>query len=139
MSRRIVAVLAGVLVWLLVATIVNRLLRMGLAGYAAAEPAMAFTLTMQWWRLAMGALSSVVAGYATARLAGAQQAGGAPRASAAATILAVVLLVFFLPVHYTLWTKFPAWYHLLFLASLPALTMLGARLARGTPRDATQR
>ncbi|HEY3075248.1 MAG TPA: hypothetical protein VGJ74_08755 [Burkholderiales bacterium] len=31
-----------------------------------------------------------------------------------------------IPVHYTLWNRFPAWYHVLFIASLVLFTLLGA-------------
>jgi hypothetical protein len=40
-------VVAGLAVWMLVATLLNFGLRAGLAGYALAEPAMAFTLGMK--------------------------------------------------------------------------------------------
>ena len=46
----------------------------------------------------------------------------------AAKVSAVVLLVFFIPVHYMLWDKFPLWYHLTFLVSLVLLTIAGAML-----------
>jgi len=47
----------------------------------------------------------------------------------------IVLVALFIPVHYGLWDRFPIWYHLVFFASLIALTPAGAALARrrGTP------
>src|SRR5438128_720355 len=41
-------------------------------------------------------------------------------------VLAALLLPIFIPVHYALWHKFPAWYHVLFIASLVLFTLLGA-------------
>ena len=43
-------------------------------------------------------------------------------------VLGGVLTALFIPVHYRLWDNFPLWYHLLFLASLFPLTVLGALL-----------
>jgi hypothetical protein len=45
-------------------------------------------------------------------------------------VLVALLLVFFVPIHAMLWDKFPAWYHLVFLASLVGFTWLGAVLLR---------
>lgn len=127
MLRRILALLAGLVCWLLVATLVNRALRMGLAGYAAAEPSMAFTLPMLWSRLLMGALSSIVAGMVAARVL----PEPAPATGLRGTLLGLLLLLFFLPVHWKLWSSFPVWYHLLFLGTLVPLCMIGARLRPG--------
>ena len=41
----------------------------------------------------------------------------------------LVLLALFVPNHIMLWDKFPLWYHLTFLTSLPVLALLGGRLA----------
>jgi hypothetical protein len=38
------------------------------------------------------------------------------------------MLVFFLPVHYRLLSKFPIWYHAVFLGTLVPLTILGGVL-----------
>ena len=118
--RRVIAFISALIVWVLVASLLNRLLRMGLPGYTAAEPAMAFTLSMKWARLALGALASVSAGWVLARLA--------PNARRLPLILGALLLALFLPVHYNLWNKFPIWYHLLFLLTIIPWVMLGARL-----------
>lgn len=78
---------------------------------------MNFTLTMLLLRLLLGAVSSFGAGFVAAWIA---------QRNVAVRILAGVLLVLFLPVHYTLWDKFPAWYHVTFLLSLVLATLLGA-------------
>ena len=61
MKRTVLAIAAGLLVWILVISLLNRGLRLGLAGYAAAEPAMSFTLTMMAARLTIAALASLSA------------------------------------------------------------------------------
>ena len=59
-------------------------------------------------RLAMSAVCSLAAGFAAARLD-----------KRAPLISGTILLPLFIPVHYALWSKFPIWYHLTFLTSLP--------------------
>ena len=54
MIRTIVAVLSGLVTWFVVATLINFLIRAMVAGYAAAEPTMAFTLQMMIARLSAG-------------------------------------------------------------------------------------
>ena len=116
------AVLIGFVVWFVVATVANLLIRTSLSGYAEAESATRFTLPMLLARLAVGGLSSVAAGFACALFVRANHA--------AVTILAVALVLFFLPVHYSLWTQLPLWYHAVFLVSLAPLVLVGARVAR---------
>ena len=55
---------------------------------------------------------------------------GSPGNHRAARLLAGILLVLFVPLHYSLWDKFPVWYHALFLVSLLVLTLGGAMLYR---------
>ncbi len=86
--------------------------------YAAVEVAMKFTLAMLLLRLLLGALSSLCAGFFAAWIAKGNRV--------AVTVLAGLLLIAFIPVHYTLWERFPVWYHLTFLLSLVVATVLGA-------------
>ncbi len=123
MRRQITAFVIALITWVLIASLLNRMLRIGMSGYAAAEPVMAFTLSMQWFRLALGAMASVSAGYVLARLA--------PKARRLPLILGGLLLAVFLPVHYNLWNRFPIWYHLVFLLSIIPLVALGAQLGAG--------
>src|SRR5262249_23624766 len=122
MKRSILAVVAGLVVWMLVATLLNRGLRAGLPGYALAEPALTFTLGMKVARLILGALASLAAGAAAGLIAPAKMA---PR-----WVLGAIILALFIPVHIQLWAKFPVWYHLVFLGTLLPLVMLGAALPR---------
>jgi hypothetical protein len=130
MIRAALGVVAGLIVWVVVATGLDMLLRSALPGYAAAEPQLNFTLGLMIARLALpGAIPSLFAGFACARIA-----RGDRRAIAA---LAIILVAVFLPAHYRLWLRFPIWYHLTFFGSLVLLTFLGARLARRFSRMAT--
>jgi len=117
--------------WIVAATLVNLLWRFAWPGYAAAEPAMTFTLGMQVARLATGALASIAAGFSAAWIA---KGTGTP-----VKVLAALLLLMFIPVHYRVWDKFPIWYHLTFLASLIPFTLLGAfwkaKTAQAAPQD----
>jgi hypothetical protein len=121
-GRCIVGVVVGIVVWVIIATVGNVGLRLSWPAYAAAEAPMQFDLAMMIARLILGAVSSLGAGLAVARIT-----KGNTRA---AVILGVVLTAIFVPVHYRLWDKFPIWYHVAFLVSLLPLTMLGANLVR---------
>jgi len=125
MTRSILAFILGLVVWVLVASLLNRGLRLALGGYAAAEPQMAFTLGMMAARLALGAVASLAAG-AAARVV-------APSARVV-WVLGVFLLAAFIPAHVRLWTRFPVWYHLVFLGTLVPLVALGATLVRTRSR-----
>ena len=84
---------------------------------------MAFTLPMMAARLSESGVASLLSGSIAAVL-------GRDRLKPA-LIAGIVLLLFFIPVHYSLWHKFPVWYHLTFLSSLVILSVAGGRIARG--------
>ncbi|HKD82816.1 MAG TPA: hypothetical protein VKH81_24215 [Candidatus Angelobacter sp.] len=130
MKRSIFGFLGGLFMWVLVATVLNRLLRLGFPGYTLAEPAMAFTLGMKIARLTLAVLASLAAGATTAWIA--------PRQRILPWILGAVILAMFLPVHVQIWAKFPAWYHLFFLGTLVPLVGLGASLIRKKDGSALQ-
>jgi peptidoglycan/LPS O-acetylase OafA/YrhL len=127
MKRSVLALLVGLGLWVLVVSLLNRGLRVGFTGYAAAEPTMSFTLGMKVGRLIIGAVASLAAGAATGMMA--RSKTGLP------WVLGAILLLAFVPVHIGLWTKFPAWYHLTFLGTLVPLVALGARLTRSRARQ----
>ena len=122
MKRAILAFIAGVLVWVLVVSLLDRALRFIVPGYAAAEPKMAFTLAMMVARLIIAAITSLAAGAVAAVIA--------PASPRVPWVLGVVVLAVFIPVHLKLWNLFPLWYHLTFLLPLVPLVVLGARLTR---------
>jgi uncharacterized membrane protein YfhO len=122
MKRSIGACVAGLVVWVLLVSILNRLLRLLLTGYAAAEPGMHFTLSMMVARLTIAAVTSLIAGAVVARIA--------PAATLLPWLVGAILLALFVPEHVLVWQKFPVWYHLTFLLTLVPLVVLGAHLGR---------
>lgn len=130
MKRSILAFIAGLAAWVLVASLLNRGLRLALRGYAAAEPELTFTHGMMAARLVLGALASLAAGAATRAVA--------PSSRRAAWVLGAVLLAAFIPIHVRLWANFPAWYHLVFLGTLVPLVALGATLIRNRSESSVQ-
>ena len=114
------AVIAALVTWFLVATVLNLALRAWWPHYHEAESAFNFTFAMKLVRLVLGAISSLGAGFVAAWI-------GKVRMRAA-MLTGVVLLALFVPGHYRIWDKFPVWYHLIFLVSLLPLTLLGAAL-----------
>jgi hypothetical protein len=121
MLRAIGGVIAGVIVWGVVIGVLGVALRHGWPAYAAVEKAMTFTVAMMAARLSISAISSLVSGYAAAAIG---------KRQSAALIAGFLLLLLFIPVHYGLWHKFPLWYHLTFLISLPVLSIAGGRLSQ---------
>lgn len=130
MKRSILAFIAGLAAWVLVASLLNRGLRLALRGYAAAEPELTFTHGMMAARLVLGALASLAAGVATRAVA--------PSSRRAAWVLGAVLLAAFIPIHVRLWANFPVWYHLVFLGTLVPLVALGATLIRNRSESSVQ-
>ena len=120
MKRFILACLAGLLTWAVVVTVINRVLRLSLPNYTAAEHTLEFTLGMKWARLLMAIVTSVLAGAVT---------GWISRSSRwALLIVGSVVLAIFLPVHIAIWSKFPVWYHLTFLLTIIPAVLVGALL-----------
>jgi hypothetical protein len=118
--RSVLAIAAGFIVWFAAATVGNLLVRLLVPGYAEVEKAMNFSLAMLLARLVLGAGASVVAGIACAAVT--------PKARWPVNVFALLLLSLFVPVHVSLWDKFPIWYHIVFLGSLFLLVLLGARM-----------
>ena len=125
MKRPILAFAVGLVVWVLLISVLNRALRIFLPGYAVAEPIMSFTPGMLTARLLIAALTSLIAGAAATWIA--------PSSARLPVLLGTALLVSFIPIHVRLWSLFPFWYHLVFLATLIPLVMLGSWLTRARP------
>ena len=66
------------------------------------------------------AVLAIVAGIACAAVT--------PKARWPVYVFALLLLALFVPVHVSLWDKFPIWYHIVFLGSLFPLVLFGAKL-----------
>ena len=132
MWRTISSIIAGLVAWTVIATILNFGLRAALPGYHAAESTLHFTMAMKVCRLSLAALASLAAGASVRAVA--------PASRAAAWVAGAIVLALFLPLHYQLWDKFPVWYHLTFLLSIVPLFALGAALrSRAGKSDAMQR
>jgi hypothetical protein len=113
--------IVGVVAWLVIVTVLNLILRYGWHDYAAIEKLMTFTLPMMVARLSISGISSVASGSVAAWV---------DKSKWTPLIAGVILLLMFVPIHYSIWDKFPVWYHLTFLASLPLLSWLGGELGR---------
>lgn len=125
MKRSILACLAGLLTWVVVVTVIDRLLRLSLPDYTAAEHTLQFTLGMKWARLLMAIVTSLTAGAVTGWVS--QSSRSAP------WIVGSVVFAMFLPLHIAIWSKFPAWYHLTFLLTIIPAVVAGALLPQ--PRN----
>ena len=126
MWRTVGSILAGLVTWAVVATILNFGLRAAIPDYHAAEATLQFTMAMKVGRLTLAAVASLCAG-AVARLV-------APESRWSPLAVGLITLGMFLPVHVQLWSKFPVWYHLTFLLSIVPLALIGASLVRNERR-----
>jgi hypothetical protein len=122
MLKKILGVVAGLLVWSTVVTVAGAIMRLSWPAYASVATAMTFTLTMLVARLSISVLATLAAGLVTAIIA--------PRSLLVRLMPGVLLLVGFIPVHIMLWNRFPVWYHLTFLLSLVPLTYVGGTISR---------
>jgi hypothetical protein len=120
MKRSILACLAGLLTWIVVVTVINRVLRLSLPNYTAAEQTLQFTLAMKSARLLMAIVTSLAAGAVTRWIS--------PSSRWAPLIVGSVVFAMFLPVHIAIWSKLPAWYHLTFLLTIIPAVLVGALL-----------
>jgi hypothetical protein len=125
MKRAILAGFLGLLTWILVVSIIDRILRLVITGYTDAEHTLQFTLAMKFARLLMAAATSIVAGAVVRWIA--------PLNSWVAPTVGAIVFALFLPMHIAIWSKFPVWYHLTFLLSIIPLVMLGSKLALSSP------
>jgi hypothetical protein len=126
MSKKILGVVGGLIVWMIVVMVVGETMRRSWPAYANVADAMTFTLPMMIARLSIGALATLAAGLVTALVV--------PQSTMAKLMPGVLLLIAFIPQHIMLWDKFPIWYHLTFLLSLVPLTWVGGALASTNQR-----
>jgi len=124
MSKNILAVIAGLVVWVIIVMAIGQIMRSSWPAYASVATAMTFTLPMLVARLSISVVATLAAGLVTASIA--------PRSTLVRLMPGLLLLVAFIPEHIRLWDKFPVWYHLMFLVSLVPLTYIGGTL--GSPQ-----
>jgi hypothetical protein len=127
MVRTVLGVVAGIVVWLVVVTVIDRTMRHFWPDYAAAFAAMTFTLPMMIARLAESTVALIIASVITVRVA--------PASRIAPWAFGILMFAVFAPYHYTIWPIFPIWYHAYFLASLLAIPVIVARAMRGKASD----
>jgi len=120
MWRAVGSIVAGLVAWAVIATLLNFGLRLGIPGYVEAEPVLAFTLTMKIGRLLLAAIASIGAGAVVRAVS--------PESRWAPWIAGGIVLCLFLLVHVQIWNKFPVWYHLTFLLTIVPLFLLGASI-----------
>jgi hypothetical protein len=121
MKNGMLAVVAGLVAFVVIATVAGLIMRGTWPEYAAVADAMTFTLPMMFARLSIGALATLAAGWVAAFVA--------RRSMLAALTTGLILLALFIPQHIMLWARFPVWYHLTFLFSLVPLAYLGGTIA----------
>jgi hypothetical protein len=127
MKRSILACLVGLLTWVVVVSVINRVLRLSLPNYTTAEHTLQFTLGMKWARLLMAIVTSLLAGAVTRWIS--------PSSRWAPLIVGSVVLAMFLPAHIAIWSKFPVWYHLTFLLTIIPAVLVGALLPPHRGKD----
>jgi hypothetical protein len=125
MKRTLLACLAGLLTWMVVVTVIDRVLRLSIPEYTTAEHTLQFTLVMKWARLVMAIVTSLAAGAVTRWIA----ALGAAGRRWAPLFVGSVVFAMFLPAHISIWSRFPVWYHLTFLLTIIPAVLAGALLA----------
>lgn len=128
MWRTIGSILAGLVAWVVVVTLLNFGLRAAIPGYHAAEATLQFTMAIKIGRLTEAAITSLVAGAVVGWIE--------PSRKWAPWAVGLIVLAMFLPIHVQLWSKFPAWYHLSFLVPLAPLVALGGTFVRGAGASA---
>ena len=122
MWRTVGSIVAGLIAWAIVVTLLNFGLRAAIPNYHAAEATLQFSMTMKIGRLTEATLASIAAGAVVGWIE--------PTRRWASAIVGLIILGMFVPVHVGLWSKFPVWYHLTFLVPIIPLVVLGSMLAR---------
>ena len=125
MAKRILGVVAGLAMWIAIVMAVGTIMRLSWPAYANVADAMTFTLPMLIARLSISAVATLAAGMVTAVIA--------QPSKLVSLMPGLLLLIVFIPVHASLWDRFPVWYHLTFLVPLVPLTYLGGMVV-GTGR-----
>jgi hypothetical protein len=120
MFRAALAIVAALVAWAAVATLLNFGVRAAIPGYHAVEQSFVFTLPMMIARLALAVAASLAAGIVARTIA--------PASRYAPLVAGAILLVLFVPVHIQIGARLPLWYHLFFLVTLVPFVLLGARL-----------
>ncbi|GGY40024.1 hypothetical protein [Pseudoduganella albidiflava] len=126
MRNTLSSLAVGLIAWMALAALGNLALRIGVPGYALVEPAMQFSSMMLCMRLLVGVAVTLTAG---------MLAGYLDRSGNAGLLLGALFVLLFGANHVYLWTKFPVWFHLTFLAYLLPATVAGANVGKQMRRQ----
>ncbi|HEY6484031.1 MAG TPA: hypothetical protein VIY54_10965 [Steroidobacteraceae bacterium] len=110
--------LAGFVVFIGAATLLNLLMRSRWRAYASVEAAMNFTNGMMAARLLVGVAATFAAGAVVARVSRGD--------SRSIWAFGLLMLGLFCAEHYALWHRLPIWYHIVWLGSILPMTLAGA-------------
>ncbi len=122
MQRAILAVIAGIVTWVVLAVGIDAGMSHFWPAYVVAKHTEIFNLDMMLARLTESTVALVVAAVVAARVA--------PASRLAPWAMGIVMLLIFIPVHYMVWDKFPIWYHAYFLSSLVLVSGVVGRWAQ---------
>jgi len=120
MLRTILAVISGLVTWVVLVSLGGLVIRATWPEYVAVAQSMHFTLAMLIARLVLSTAMLLIAAGVTFAIA---------KRSVAPLALGIILVVAFIPQHIKLWHDFPVWYHAYFLLTLIPLCILGGMLA----------
>jgi hypothetical protein len=126
--RAIAALAGGVLAWKAVAELATLLGRLVWPAYAAVETQRVFTLDMYLSRLTVGALATIIFGAVVGWIARGERR--------TINLIIAAWLIYSVIDHYIVWDEFPVWYHILYLAYITPLALLGAKLVERGSRAA---
>jgi hypothetical protein len=120
MIRALAAITAGFFAWKAVVWLATLAGRIIWPAYALVEQQRNFSLDMLLTRLGVGVVATLVFGAVVAWVARGSQK----------TVRAIVAvwLLYSMVDHIIVWPQFPVWYHLLYLALIVPLAMLGSKL-----------
>lgn len=121
-GRAIGGLLAGALLWKGIVALFTLVGNLVWPAYAAVEVQRVFTLEMFASRLLVGALANLAFGAVVAWVTRGERRAFWFALSA--------WMIFSVVDHYLVWEQFPLWYHLVYLACIVPIAMLGARLVR---------
>jgi hypothetical protein len=120
--RTISALVAGAISWEAVVALATLLGRLVWPAYAAVEEQRIFTMDMLLSRLTVGALATLAFGMVVSWVARDEMKS--------IRLVIFAWLLFSVADHILVWDQFPVWYHLLYLAYIVPLALLGGRIKR---------
>lgn len=125
--RIIGAAVAGAITWEAVVAVATLMGRLVWPAYAAVEEQRIFSMDMLLSRLAVGALATLAFGIVISLVTKGD--------TKSIRLIVFAGLLFSVVDHIIVWDQFPVWYHLLYLAYIVPLALLGGRIERRITRQ----